>query len=300
MSAADSGNMRIAKAVEGIARQGYFIMEAALEPALVDEVLAEIAQLELDAVPLSLQNRFHGFKTQRYYDVLNYGEVWQRLTTHPSILPVARATLGDDCLLNTYGTSIVGPGESAQPMHVDDGPFIGAKNSSLRQRPFLGEGQWRQPIVLNTMLALCDFTEPLGATRVVPGSHRLAYPKKEDAAKWLAASIPAEMPKGSVLFFEGQCFHGGGANTTQDRRFAVSIDYCAGYLRTQENFLLSISRERASTFSEDLQQLIGLRISAGGLGHVYHHNPDELMARVAQRSTPNPGQNSSKVPGGPA
>ena len=201
----------------------------------------------MDAVPLSLQNRFHGFKTQRYYDVLNYGEVWQRLTTHPSILPVARATLGDDCLLNTYGTSIVGPGESAQPMHVDDGPFIGAKNSSLRQRPFLGEGQWRQPIVLNTMLALCDFTEPLGATRIVPGSH------------------------------------------TQDRRFAVSIDYCAGYLRTQENFLLSISRDRAATFSEDLQQLIGLRISAGGLGHVYHHNPDELMARVAQRSTPNPG-----------
>ena len=279
----------LTEALTGIQEQGYHIMQGALEPDLVDEVIEEITRLERNAVPLSLQNKFHGFKTQRYYDVLNYGSVWQRLAIHPSILPVARGILGDDCLLNTYGTSIIGPGESAQPMHVDDGPFIGARNSSLRHRPFLGPGQWRQPIVLNTMLALCDFTEPLGATRVVPGSHCLPYPKKEDADRWLAASIPAVMPRGSVLFFEGQCFHGGGANTTNNRRHAVSIDYCAGYLRTQENFLLSLSDAKVAAFPEDLQQLIGLSMSTGGLGHVYHHDPDELMARVAQRSTPNPG-----------
>ena len=276
-------------ALTGIRERGYYIMQGALGPDLVDEVMQEIARLEREAVPLSLQNPFHGFKTQRYYDVLNYGEIWQHLAVHPSILPVARGILGDDCLLNTYGTSIIGPGESAQPMHVDDGPFIGAKNSSLRHRPFLGDGQWRQPIVLNTMLALCDFTEPLGATRVVPGSHRLPYPKKEDADRWLAESVPAVMPKGSVLFFEGQCFHGGGANITSDRRYAVSIDYCAGYLRTQENFLLSLTPDKVGAFSEDLKRLVGLKMSTGGLGHVYHHNPDELMARVALRSTPNPG-----------
>ena len=54
------------------------------------------------------------------------------------------------------------------------------------------------------------------------------------------------MPRGSILFFEGQCFHAGGANTTADRkRSAVSVDDCAGYLRAQENFMLSIPEARA-------------------------------------------------------
>ena len=90
------------------------------------------------------------------------------------------------------------------------------------------------------------------------------------------------MPKGSILFFEGQCFHAGGANRTQERRFAVSVDFCAGYLRTQENFLLSISPDRVETFSDALKQLIGLKISrGGGLGHVYNHNPKGLMRHVS-------------------
>ena len=38
----------------------------------------------------------------------------------PLLLGVAKAMLGEDALLNTYGTSIIGPGESAQPVHVDD------------------------------------------------------------------------------------------------------------------------------------------------------------------------------------
>ena len=53
-------------------------------------------------------------------DLLNSSAVWQTLPQHPNILPVADAVLGDDCLLNTYGTSTVGPGESEQPIHVDD------------------------------------------------------------------------------------------------------------------------------------------------------------------------------------
>ncbi len=287
---------KIDNAVAAIAEQGFHIMEDALESALVDEVMDEIRRLEADAVPLSLQNRFHGFRTQRYYDVLNYGEVWQRLAIHPLILPVARAVLGEDCLLNTYGTSIIGPGEGAQRIHVDDGPFI-ASNSSLRDRPPTGAGQPRRSIVLNTMLALCDFTEAIGATRVVPGSNRLPYPRRDDEADWLAKSVPAEMPRGSVLFFEGQCFHAGGANTAEDRRYAVSIDYCAGYLRTQENFLLSLPRERVAAFPEDLKRLVGLSKSTGGLGHVYNHEPDALMQRVAMPATPQDGQGNPRESG---
>ena len=270
------------EAITPINDKGFYIWENAFDSSFCDEILDEISRLETLSTPRSLDNDFHGHKTVRYYDVLNYGEIWQRVATHPNLLPVVQGILGKDCLLNTFGTSIINPGETAQPMHVDDGPFIAAHNSALRDRPRLGKSLPRQSIVVNTMIALCDFTEAIGATRFVPESPKLDYPKAIDSDRWFNASHPAEMPKGSILFFEGQCFHAGGANRTQERRFAVSVDFCAGYLRTQENFLLSIPPDRVETFSDALKQLIGLKISrGGGLGHVYNHNPKGLMRHVS-------------------
>lgn len=266
--------------VEHIHAHGYYILADAIETSLCDEMSAEIERLESEHVPRSLDNDFHGHLTTRFYDVLNLGDVWQKLPVHTTLLPVARGLLGDDCLLNTYGTSIINPGESRQRMHVDDGPFIGARNSCLRDRP-LAENGPRAHIVLNTMIALCDFTAENGATRFVPDSNLKPYPKANGEDDWYAHGQPAIMRRGSVLFFEGQCFHAGGDNQSNERRYAVTVDYCAGYLRTQENFLLSIPRERLRMFDDDLLALLGLRMSQGGLGHVYHHEPDDLTRRVA-------------------
>lgn len=282
----------VAGAVQHIEAHGYYIWENAFSHAECDQLLEGIATLEQQRTPRSLVNNFHGHRTLRFYDLLNCGPQWQFPVTHPNLLPVIRGVLGDDCLLNTYGTSIIEPGESAQRIHVDDGPFIAAANSALRERPHQGQGRGRLPIVCNTMIALCDFTAEIGATNVVPDSHLLRYPGRDE--QWFREHdhtphevIPAIMAKGSVLFFEGQCYHGGGANTTDDqRRQAVTIDYCAGYLRSQENFLLSIPHDRVAAFSDDLQQLVGLRISDGGLGHVYHHAPNELQSKVAMPNRP--------------
>jgi ectoine hydroxylase-related dioxygenase (phytanoyl-CoA dioxygenase family) len=50
-----------------------------------------------------------------------------------------------------------------------------------------------------------------GATRIVPGSHRNpAFPPPEGGV----GEVPAEMPRGSVLVYNGSLWHGGGANRT--------------------------------------------------------------------------------------
>ena len=133
------------EAIRHIDERGFYIWENALESSFCNEILSEIDSLERLCTPRSLDNDFHGHKTTRYYDVLNYGDIWQHVVTHPNILSVAQGVLGKDCLLNTFGTSIINPGETAQPMHVDDGPFIAAHNSALRDRPRLGNAaaQWR-------------------------------------------------------------------------------------------------------------------------------------------------------------
>ncbi len=89
------------------------------------------------------------------------------------------------------------------------------------------------------MWALTDFTEANGATRIIPGTH-LADHSPTTAEPY--DSIPAEMPRGSVLVWHGSLWHGGGANTTDERRIGIAMNYCAGWVRQQENQQLGIPR----------------------------------------------------------
>ena len=84
-----------------IARNGYSIIENAIKPDFLKEIIEEIGRLESvrpggDIPP----GPFSGLVTKRWFDVLNDGEVWQRVATHPWILSVMQSVLGD-CLLYT-------------------------------------------------------------------------------------------------------------------------------------------------------------------------------------------------------
>lgn len=279
-----------AAAAAEIFSQGYHIAKGVLSPELCDELRLAIDDLEKHGqVPAWLKNPFHGHRTVRFHNLLNHGEVWARIPAHEKILPIVQAVLGEDCLLNNYMTCVIDPGETAQPIHVDDGPFIGNANSGLRKRPFEAEGKPRKSIVLQTVMALTDVTERNGATRLVPRSNTWAYPRPGDSEKWMAQSVGAVMPKGSILFFDGQTYHAGGANQTEDeRRYALLVNYCAGYLRTQENFMLACGEDRAARFPQALQELIGYSVSSNGLGQVFDHDPSPMVAKVAVKQ----GENS--------
>jgi ectoine hydroxylase-related dioxygenase (phytanoyl-CoA dioxygenase family) len=219
-----------------------------------------MARLEREGVAALTPNVFTGFNTVRFFDLLNHGEVWQRVATQPNLLPVLRGVLGQDMLLSTMGTAVIGPGEPAQPIHRDDSLY----DIAMPHRPF----------VCNTMWALTDFTEENGATRVIPGTHTFIT----DPGRAVEMdSIPAVMPKGSVCFVVGTLYHGGGANRSNARRWALTINYCTGAVRQQENLMLSLAREKVATFSAELQALIGYRTTLRGIGHVNAGDPRQLL-----------------------
>jgi hypothetical protein len=66
-------------------------------------------------------------------------------------------------------------------------------------------------IQCNILWALKDYTEEMGATRVVPGSH-LSSRKKYDFSDKAAA-----MKRGSALFYTGKVFHGVGEKQVGSR-----------------------------------------------------------------------------------
>ncbi len=80
-----------------------------------------------------------------------------------------------------------------------------------------------------------------------------------------------------MLVWHGSLWHGGGANTTDERRYGVAMNYCAGYIRQQENQQLGIPPDKVRNFSPRLKELVGYGIYMGLIGHIDKKAPMELL-----------------------
>jgi len=252
--------MDTAARVAEIAEDGFTIIEGAIEADLVDALAEDLARLEHDFDIQPATNSFEGDRTWRIYNLLVHGDLYERIPVHPNVLPVVEGVLDSGCLVSSLSSIAIGPGESAQPIHADD---------QLIPIP-----KPHPPTVCNTMWALTEFTEDNGATRLVPGSHLLDHSPTYGQDY---PSIAAEMAKGSVLVWHGSLWHGGGANHTDARRVGIAMNYCAGYIRQQENQQLGIPLEVARRFSPRLRRLVGYGIYNGLIGHIDKHDPAELL-----------------------
>jgi ectoine hydroxylase-related dioxygenase (phytanoyl-CoA dioxygenase family) len=243
-----------------IATDGYTVLPDAIDPDLVDEIGDALGRLERDLGTVPAENLFEGLHTWRVYNLLVHGETFQKIPVHPNVLPVVEGVLDPGLLISSLSSIAIGPDEQAQPIHADD-------QLIPLTRPHI-------PIICNTMWAITDFTEENGATRLVPASHLRDEPPNPLEHY---DTIAAEMPKGSVLVWVGSLWHGGGANRTKERRVGIAMNYCAGYIRQQENQQLGIPPALVRTFSRRLQELVGYSVYNGLVGHIDKQHPAKVV-----------------------
>ncbi len=246
--------------LDRIDRDGYTIVENAIPDDLLEALVADLERLTVETGATPGNNSFEGTATIRIYNLLAHGGPWTRVPLHPVVLPLAEAVLGGEILVSSLSSIAIGPGERAQPIHADDQVMPLA-------RPHVAT-------VCNSMWALTDFTEANGATRVVPGSHRYDHAPEYGSHP---ESIPAEMPRGSILVWTGSLWHGGGANTSDETRVGIAMNYCAGWIRQQENQQLGIPAEVMAGFGPELRRLCGLGVYRGLIGHIDKRTPASLL-----------------------
>ncbi len=245
--------------VDRIADQGYSIIEDAIDPDVIDALNEDLLRLERDLGITPAHNDFEGESTIRIYNLLTHGALYEQIPVHASVLPIVEGVLDPGCLVSSLSSISIGPGETAQPIHADDQLIPLAKPHA--------------PTVCNTMWALTDFTEENGATRIIPGTHLADNPDYFGTYD----TIPAEMAKGSVLIWHGSLWHGGGANHADERRVGIAMNYCAGYIRQQENQQLGIPLDIARGFSPRLRELVGYGVYNALIGHIDKRNPTYLL-----------------------
>jgi ectoine hydroxylase-related dioxygenase (phytanoyl-CoA dioxygenase family) len=235
-----------------LAESGVVVVDELVPATLLGRATEEITPW-LERTPFG-PDSFSGRRTRRTGGLVARSATCRELVQHPLVVASVKQVLAHATTFHLHLTQVIaiGPGEPAQPVHRDQWAF------DFFPFPKGYEVQ------CNTIWALTDFTAENGATRVIPGSHRhddrLEY-KESD-------TIPAEMARGSVLFYTGSLYHGGGANHSNATRIGINLTYALSWLRQEENQYLSVPLDVARELPDDLLRLIGYARGAYALGYV--------------------------------
>ncbi|MEV7566560.1 phytanoyl-CoA dioxygenase family protein [Streptomyces tanashiensis] len=194
---------------------------------------------------------FHGSNTKRLTNLVTHSATFRsEVIDHPLVHEIS-----DQVFLQESGTYWmttaqvieIGPGNKAQMLHRDLENWF----------PFIGMGPGGPEVTINFLVALTDFTEENGATRVIPGSNHWSDFEDRGTPE---QTIPAVMNAGDVLLISGKTAHGGGANRTGDEyRRGLAFTFNAGFLTGEEAYPFLVDRDLAKTLSPRVQRMLGFR-----------------------------------------
>ncbi len=265
----------VAEVMERVAADGGVIVDGVLT---VDEVAQVNAELDpyLNSYHTGakggdeLMKEFWGASTKRVTNAVVLSPTYrERFLSRPELWDYVDAMFKGVCetfwVQSTQVIEIM-PGEKAQMLHRDMGNYP----------VFLGNGPDGPEITCNSLLALVDVTEEIGATRVIPGSHRWDFEREPSQAD----TVPAELAAGSMIFYSGKVLHGGGANrSASSPRRVIATGFNASFLLPEEAYPFTVPMDIVRTMPKRLQQALGFRSvhqrdPIGG--SLWQHNFEEL------------------------
>jgi ectoine hydroxylase-related dioxygenase (phytanoyl-CoA dioxygenase family) len=189
------------------------------------------------------RNDFEGYETQRVYSLVSQTRAADRFLEHPYLLELVETLLGDrPLLMRSQGIRVL-PSASAQELHRDDVCI-----------PISHPGQ---TLSVSMMLAISDFDDENGGTRLKPFSHL----QDDGAAGDDIGELIVEMRAGSVLVLVSQLLHGAGANRTAYPRTGIFANYCVPWLRTLDNHYIPFAKLGLDGLSNSMLNRAGF---AGG------------------------------------
>src|SRR5260370_32556232 len=188
---------------------GACVVDNIATPEMMDQVAEELRPFT-DATAFGPDD-FSGRRTRRTGGLIARSKTCRELVTHPTVLGGVGKLLGHATSFQLHLTQIIsiGAGEPAQTTHRAQWAF-----------DFFSFPRGYE-VQCNTIWAMTDFTAENGATRIIPGSNHY-----DDKLRFTESDTePAEMTKGSVLFYTGSIYHGGVPNRLRNTRSGIDNTY---------------------------------------------------------------------------
>ena len=179
--------------------------------------------------------------TRRLSNMVDKGEIFEKIIETPKILECMEAVLGPDFKLSSLNVRSANPHSNCgQPLHADSGAVADAR------------GYW----VCNSVWMLDDFTEQNGALRIVPGSHRwrrLPEPGAKAESEQLLTG-----KAGTVVIMNAHMWHGATDNRTDRPRRAMHVYYTRSDKPQQQYQKKLLRPETQAALGPELRKLLAL------------------------------------------
>ena len=237
---------------------GAIVIRQAFDADTIAEARALI--MDYSSVDADKVTHFQGQNTdkldlqRRVWNLVNKGEVFERMVQHPDIMTIVEAFLGNECILGSLAANRLLPGGPGQEPHIDYPYWDLYKRDSFPMNI-----NSTVPLNCQVTILLDDFTAENGATAMLPTSQReLVYPN--DPELFAANAIRQTGRAGDVVIFNGMCWHCAMPNNSDADRTGVLIEYLPKFIVPLEDQRRGVRQEVVDRSSPRLKRL---------LGHVY-------------------------------
>jgi ectoine hydroxylase-related dioxygenase (phytanoyl-CoA dioxygenase family) len=205
------------RSCQEIVTRGFTIGRNILDAAQIVELTSELERAISEDLALAAQR-----PNQTPYMVLNLmlrGKAFVKLLENVTLHRYFARLLGPTSIVYAYTSSSMPPAGTnySRRIHVDCPRFIEDYISNV-----------------GVTLALTDFTSENGATRLLPGSHRIE--DKPDEERFERDAEELHPRAGDAIIFNARTWHRGGINRSAGIRHSVTMNVCRSYMRQQFDF----------------------------------------------------------------
>jgi ectoine hydroxylase-related dioxygenase (phytanoyl-CoA dioxygenase family) len=193
---------------ESLDHDGYTVMTGVIDAAW----LASLRAAFENGSPANDHKHIVKESGTRHIDDLVNKEAFDAVYTHPRVLAAVHHVLGCAFRLGQLHGRDPLPGYGQQGLHAD-------WTARSKGEPYH---------IVTTIWMLDDFTESNGATRLVPGTHRLLSPPSKSFADPASRHSDQRIivgAAGSVLVFNGHLWHSGTRNESSQSRRALQCAF---------------------------------------------------------------------------
>ena len=165
----------------------------------------------------------------------------------PLIEQLLNEALGKGWICHSFLANGADPGRYPQGLHIDQGPLL----------PWVTA---EAPALVNTMFIPQDVNDENGGTLIIPGSHKdVIQAGNGGRIGRVKPTINLEAEAGTIMLFDGRLLHGTGVNRSSQARFVATMSNVKPWMRTQENWVLSVAPDVIAAAGEKLCHRLGLQ-----------------------------------------
>lgn len=258
--------MELAAFRQDITRNGYVLFEDVAPEALLAQLRQDIPKHAAECREWQRRNGLGEGMDGAAHHVVGRGDSLDAFLQQLYLDDYIRDYFAGEYILNSYG--------ALNNLPISAGTYKHGQNFHRDVRTFSGDFR----LMLNMLVMVDDFTIENGATRLVPGTHRVE--QRPDDAYFEQNAVRASGRAGSILLFDSNLWHSAAPNQTSGPRMALTLTFTRPFFKQQMDYPRLLGED--FTWDERLRQLLGYNARVPANRDEWYQPPEKRMYKPGQ------------------